>query len=82
MPHRCERSNDAQRAYLQKKGFVHVTGIQVVLQGLSYHIGEKLKSDEWGRWNSYKGLTVIVTAGGEVWVRGSYYELYRAGFQE
>ena len=59
---------------LKECGFIHVTGLRTSGRKLTftqeegYIIGQKLKPEEYGRWNYNNGKAVIVTLGGEVWL--------------
>lgn len=67
-------TNVPTRNILHKAGFVHVTGLRY-FRPLDPHdmedhfIGDQLHHDELGRWDSNNGLTVLVTEGGEVWLK-------------
>lgn len=62
------------RQQLRDAGFVHVTGLPVYdwqTKELAYHIGERLSEDQLGKWDQNNSLIVLVTTGGEVWLRAA-----------
>jgi len=68
-----QRTDQNEKEALQKAGYVHVTGLEVRMLTFtpgvkSEIIGEKLREDEKGHWDSNNGKTVIITAGGEIWL--------------
>jgi hypothetical protein len=69
-------TNVEERKVLRDAGFVHVTGLRYhslhSVEHKTYFIGEQLRSGELGRWCSNNGLTVIVTVGGEVWLKAGH----------
>ena len=64
-------TNLQTRKILRDAGFVHVTGLATYNHSTDdfYIIGEKLTEEELGRCDSNNGLTVLVTEGGEVWLK-------------
>lgn len=64
-----------ERDALRAAGWVHVTGLQVYDLGKnateepSYVIGEKITLDDCGKRNANNSKEVLVTPGGEVWIR-------------
>lgn len=69
------RSSAPERDWLRRHGFVHVTGLTVNCQGMLYHVGCRVEVQDQGVWNAERGLTVIITGGGEVWLRAGEYLL-------
>lgn len=66
-------TNPQERAILAKAGFVHVTGLHYyhpfIEDTENNFIGKNLRHNELGKWAYNNGLTVLVTTGGEVWLR-------------
>ncbi len=65
-------TSTAEREVLRLVGFVHVTGLKVLHDGWQrelYIIGEKLTPNDLGKHGYNNGKTVIVTTGGEVWLK-------------
>lgn len=69
-------TNGPTRKILRDAGFVHVTGLRYFaldpLDTDDHFIGEQLRPDELGRWDSNNGMTVLVTEGGEVWLKAGF----------
>lgn len=62
-------TTDEERSKLRQAGYVHVTGLTTHFFGREkYIIGEKTKSDEFGKWDRYNEFEVLVTLGGEIWL--------------
>jgi hypothetical protein len=61
----------AERKMLHDAGFVHVTGltVQPPHNAESYVIGERLTPANHGKWDQNNSKIVVVTTGGEVWLR-------------
>lgn len=66
------KTNDGERARLMSAGFVHATGLACKGGQSPGIIGAKVMKDEHGQWNVLGGMAVIVTLGGEVWLRPSH----------
>ncbi|PWB38864.1 MAG: hypothetical protein C3F02_02140 [Parcubacteria group bacterium] len=65
-----QRSSVPEREYLRYVlHMVHVTGLKVNLQGIAYHIGDKVSDGESACWNISNQITAVTTSGGEVWIR-------------
>lgn len=61
------------REVLHRHRFVHVTGLRfvslhVIDHSISY-IGEDLTEKDLGKWDEKNNMTVLVTKGGEVWLK-------------
>jgi hypothetical protein len=57
---------------LRTAGFVHITGlVHYSRNGMKqqYRVGENLQEDEKGIYHSNNGMMVVITTGGEVWLR-------------
>ncbi len=70
-------SSTPEREFLRQRGFLHVTGILVNVQGLLCRIGDQLRLEDCGRWDTYGGMTAVITSGGEIWLRAGTYHLHR-----
>jgi hypothetical protein len=67
------KTTDEERQELRGAGFVHVTGLTTYASfsgkpELHSIIGSRVKLDELGKYGQNKGITTIVTTGGEVWI--------------
>lgn len=67
-----EATSAEERLILSLNGFVHVTGLQYfdgkTQESLGF-IGEQTLDNELGCWGRNNGKQVIVTMGGEIWLR-------------
>jgi len=59
-----------ERKVLREADFIHVTGLHTFGVNESL-IGENLSPEWYGKWNAMGNVCVIVTEGGEVWMRTS-----------
>lgn len=66
-----EKTTTDQRNMLILAGFVHVTGLKSTFlsNGSESVIGDNLRHDEVGKYDYNNGVMVIVTVGGEIWIR-------------
>lgn len=64
-------TSNEERKVLQYAGFVHVTGLQTYdnTGKEKYAIGELITENCLGKWSHNNGHTVVVTTGGETWLR-------------
>lgn len=66
-------TNHHERNLLTDAGFVHVTGLRYWHpDGVSHEdhfIGKNLRSEELGKYDHNNSMNVIVTIGGEVWIK-------------
>ncbi len=62
-----------ERRLLADAGFVHVTGLRYWHPDGASHedhfIGKNLRSEELGKYDHNNSMNVIVTTGGEVWIK-------------
>lgn len=70
-------STTEDREALRSNGFVHVLGLRAHHSvdrhrtRDDYVIGAKLSADEVGKWDTNNGKIVLITTGGEVWLRAT-----------
>lgn len=66
-------TSEERRKALTDAGFVHVTGLSTYTHAWKreYVIGEKLTTEDVGKWDSHNGMMVLITNGGEVWLRAA-----------